>query len=663
MFDRPGGPKPVRITPLGKLVLAHARELLDKARATAEAIERFKAGEGRIDIGTFQSVSNVLLPLIVMQLRQEHPAIDLRVFEEETAVERLLAGELDLAYWVGPPDGPIESVKLLDDPYVLVSRRGDFPDGPVRCEQLDGVQMVSFPRLLCDIGRVEDTLAGLGVEPLIVFRTADNGAVLSMVRAGMGAAVMPMLAIDINPDDDALCTHELLPAIRPREVCVMWQAGRTVSPLARRVDRHLGVGRPGRGRTACRRSPPTPAGRLTAAPPALAERSAHVYSCQGQQTPSIASEGVGEGDRGEMVRQPRVLGQRPQRHRGVSAEELRRHNLSLLVDHIHLSGSASRSQLATLTGLNRSTIADLVAELVELGLVVERPTTVATGPGRPSRVVAAQPAGAVVVAIELAVDSIAVATVGLSGHVFNRVRVDRPRGRFSPAETLDDVASLAEPLLGALPEQHRLTGVGVAVVGITRTSDGFVHFAPNLGWRDVPLGELTSARLGFGVPVSVANEADLGALSEHRRGVDAGVANLLFVSGEVGIGLGVILGGERRLGAAGYAGEAGHMLVNPAGVRCRCGAVGCWETEAGEEALLRAACPMSTAGQGGPASTACWPAPPQATRRCRTPVRGSDTGSASALVTSSTCSIPIWSCSEGCSADSIRLSRTRSATA
>ena len=235
MFDRPGGPKPVRITPLGKLVLAHARELLDKARATAEAIERFKAGEGRIDIGTFQSVSNVLLPLIVMQLRQEHPAIDLRVFEEETAVERLLAGELDLAYWVGPPDGPIESVKLLDDPYVLVSRRGDFPDGPVRCEQLDGVQMVSFPRLLCDIGRVEDTLAALGVEPLIVFRTADNGAVLSMVRAGMGAAVMPMLAIDINPDDDVLCTHELLPAIRPREVCVMWQAGRTVSPLARRV--------------------------------------------------------------------------------------------------------------------------------------------------------------------------------------------------------------------------------------------------------------------------------------------------------------------------------------------------------------------------------------------------------------------------------------------
>ena len=235
VFDRPGGPKPVRITPLGKLVLTHARDLLDRAQATADAIERFKAGEGRIDIGTFQSVSNVLLPEIVMQLRVEHPAVDLRVFEEETAVDRLLAGELDLTYWVGPIDGPIESAKLLDDPYVLVSRRGDFPDGPVHCEQLDGVQLVSFPRLLCDMGRVEDAFSSLGVNPVVVFRTADNGAVMSMVRAGMGAAVMPLLAVDIHPDDNVLCTHELLPPIAPREVCVMWQAGRTLSPLARRV--------------------------------------------------------------------------------------------------------------------------------------------------------------------------------------------------------------------------------------------------------------------------------------------------------------------------------------------------------------------------------------------------------------------------------------------
>jgi predicted NBD/HSP70 family sugar kinase len=271
--------------------------------------------------------------------------------------------------------------------------------------------------------------------------------------------------------------------------------------------------------------------------------------------------------------------------------------LSTLLGHVHLAGPTSRSQLASLTGLNRSTIADLVGELSALDLVVERRAPKTAGPGRPSPVVAANPEGAVVLAIEVAVDSIAVATIGLGGHVYNRVRIDRPRGRFSPSETVEDAVKLAEPLLASVPVDHHFAGVGVAVVGVTRRADGFVHLAPNLGWRDVPLGEMLAARLGVDVPISVANEADLGALSEHRRGVSPGVANLLFVSGEVGIGVGVILGGRPGLGAAGYAGEAGHTLVNPAGVRCRCGASGCWETEAGEGALLRLAGPA--VGTGG----------------------------------------------------------------
>jgi predicted NBD/HSP70 family sugar kinase len=89
--------------------------------------------------------------------------------------------------------------------------------------------------------------------------------------------------------------------------------------------------------------------------------------------------------------------------------------------------------------------------------------------------------------------------------------------------------------------------------------------------------------------VSAANEADLGALAEHRRGRRPGVANLVYISGEVGIGAGVIVDGRPLLGSAGYAGEAGHTLINAAGTKCRCGATGCWETEAGEAALLRRA--------------------------------------------------------------------------
>jgi DNA-binding transcriptional LysR family regulator len=236
VFDRPGGPRPVRITPLGKLMLTHARDILAKAQATAESLERFKAGEsGRVDIGTFQSVSNVLLPHIVRRLRDEHPSVDIRVFEEDAAIDRLRSGELDVAFWVDPPDDTVEYVTLLDDPYVLVARRGEFPEGAVHVRQLDGVQMVAFPPNLCDGGRFEAACAAASVSPVIVFRTQDNGAVTSMVRAGMGPAVIPRLAVDVRADDDVLCIHDIKPRITPRKINVMWKAGHTLSPLAQRV--------------------------------------------------------------------------------------------------------------------------------------------------------------------------------------------------------------------------------------------------------------------------------------------------------------------------------------------------------------------------------------------------------------------------------------------
>lgn len=273
---------------------------------------------------------------------------------------------------------------------------------------------------------------------------------------------------------------------------------------------------------------------------------------------------------------------------GLAADQMRRHNLGAVLERVHLTSGLTRSELTAHTGLNRSTISDLVKELVELGLVEEGPPPHATGPGRPSPTVRARPAGATVLAVEVAVDSIAVATIGLGGHVDNQVRLTRRRRRFSPAATVQDVARLAAPLLDALPLDHSLVGIGVAVVGVTRRSDGLVHLAPNLGWRDVPLAELLAEALGVDLPVLVANEADLGALAEHRRS-HPDVANLVYVSGEVGIGAGMIVDGRPLHGAAGYTGEVGHSLINPGGQQCRCGATGCWETEAGEAALLRKA--------------------------------------------------------------------------
>jgi predicted NBD/HSP70 family sugar kinase len=287
------------------------------------------------------------------------------------------------------------------------------------------------------------------------------------------------------------------------------------------------------------------------------------------------------------------------RPRGVATEELRRHNLATVLERLHLLGPTSRSELTATMGLNRSTIADLIGELTSLGLVEEGPAVTSSGPGRPSPMVSTRPQGASVLAIELSVDSMAVATVGLGGHVYDQVRVPRPRGRFSPEETVHDVARLAGELKAALPTASVLTGVGAGVAGVTRRSDGFVHHAPNLGWRNVPLGEMLASELGLPDPVHVANEADLGALAEYRRGVGAGVPHLIYISGEAGIGAGIIHDGKPMLGAAGYAGEAGHTLINPEGHACRCGATGCWETEAGEAALARhAGIPATVAGLG-----------------------------------------------------------------
>ncbi|SPL97923.1 putative LysR-family transcriptional regulator [[Actinomadura] parvosata subsp. kistnae] len=234
VFDRPGGPRPVRLTPLGSVVLGRGRELLAQAEALADAVDRFKAGDGRIDIGTFQSVSSVILPSVVRRLREEHPGCDIRLSEEEPEQPHL--GDLDLLFYDGLIDGDAEHVKLLDDPYLLVAGAGAFPEGPVPLERLDGAPMVAWP-LTCDQPALEQAIARGGARPRIVFRTAVNDTLLSMVRAGLGSAVLPWLAVrgaDV-PSDDRLRVHELRPAPPPRAVYLHWRAGRTQSPLARRA--------------------------------------------------------------------------------------------------------------------------------------------------------------------------------------------------------------------------------------------------------------------------------------------------------------------------------------------------------------------------------------------------------------------------------------------
>jgi predicted NBD/HSP70 family sugar kinase len=281
---------------------------------------------------------------------------------------------------------------------------------------------------------------------------------------------------------------------------------------------------------------------------------------------------------------------------GQRSETVRRANLSAIVRELHARGPLSRSELVARTGLTRSAIRRLIGEFVVADLVSEERATPLGTPGRPSPVVRLNPERAVVLALEIAVDSVAVAVVGLGGEVFERIRADRPRGHSSVDEVVADLGRLASVVGARRPWRHAVIGVGVAIVGVVRRTDGFVSLAPNLRWFDVPLGDRLAHALDVVVPISVANDADLGALGELRRGAALGESDVVFIHGEVGVGGGIIVDGRPLTGIAGYAGEVGHIPVNPNGIACGCGSVGCWETEVGSHALLRRAGYPATGG-------------------------------------------------------------------
>ncbi|WP_416973699.1 LysR family transcriptional regulator [Streptomyces sp. 4F14] len=233
VFDRPGGPRRVRITPLGEIVLAHGRELLTRAGALSDAVDRFRAGNGRIDIGTFQGATNTILPAVVRRLLGEYPGCDIRLSEVQP--ENPQIGDRDLLFHYDRLEGDVEHAVLLDEPHLLVAQSGAFPDGPVPVELLDGVPMVAWPATLHQ-SWLERTLAAGGARPRIAFRTAGHESIVSMVRAGIGSAVLPALALRGSDawSDDRLGIHRLQPS--PVSTWYLyWPAGRTQSPLAARA--------------------------------------------------------------------------------------------------------------------------------------------------------------------------------------------------------------------------------------------------------------------------------------------------------------------------------------------------------------------------------------------------------------------------------------------
>ncbi|REF37833.1 ROK family protein [Thermasporomyces composti] len=283
--------------------------------------------------------------------------------------------------------------------------------------------------------------------------------------------------------------------------------------------------------------------------------------------------------------------------------DVRRANLALVV-RVLRSGPRTRAGLAHDTTLTKATVSSLVGELVDRGLVRESGPATAGAVGRPGQQVALVGERVVGVGLEINVDYLAAIALDVRGDT--RVALRQTHDPSAQVEqTVDQAARLVADVVerALVRGASLLAGVGVAAPGLVDVASGVVRVAPNLGWRDVPLRDLLLRRLdphpwdAVAIPharasrplqLLVDNEANLATLAEYATS-DTADRDLVYVTGGVGVGGGIVVNGHVVRGHAGFAGEVGHLPVDPAGERCGCGRRGCWETTCGLEALLRLA--------------------------------------------------------------------------
>jgi predicted NBD/HSP70 family sugar kinase len=194
-----------------------------------------------------------------------------------------------------------------------------------------------------------------------------------------------------------------------------------------------------------------------------------------------------------------------------------------------------------------------------------------------------------VLAFDVGVDRLVAARVGLGGVILDRREAVRNRDAFDLDEVVSVLAKFARQMLRKTRPGTVCVGAGAAFCGVVRRADGVIRFGPNIGQAEVPFGAALTHELDLDLTVTVDNDANLGALAEHQRGVASSCQDLIYLHGDVGIGGGIIVGGRLLGGEGGYGGELGHMVVNPRGRLCGCGSSGCLEAEVGERALLTAA--------------------------------------------------------------------------
>jgi molybdate transport repressor ModE-like protein len=233
LVDRSRGGGPLRLTEAGELVLLHSDAILARLKAAQADVAALGEGQGQLRVGITQSIGVRVLPELMRRFAAEWPDVRLRPTEAAAdlalyeAVER---GDVDLAFVELPvPDGPFETTELMADPYMLVvAADSPLAARPVTLKELGRVPLVGH----CGcrgLARVEAQLRSRGIEPEVAFRSDVNATIQALVGAGLGAAVLPVLAVDSS---DELTVMRDLPEIPPRVLALVRHRDRRHSPAA-----------------------------------------------------------------------------------------------------------------------------------------------------------------------------------------------------------------------------------------------------------------------------------------------------------------------------------------------------------------------------------------------------------------------------------------------
>jgi len=261
-------------------------------------------------------------------------------------------------------------------------------------------------------------------------------------------------------------------------------------------------------------------------------------------------------------------------------------NLSSVLQLIHSEAPLSRARLAVKTGLNKSTVSSLVDDLLDRNLIHETGIN-STGTGRPAMLLEINPEAGAIIGVELGVDFIAIVLTDFVGKVLCRKNVVADPAA-SQKRTLNQALRLIkEAVLFSNDKDYQILGLSFAIPGTVEINDGLLIFAPNLNWHNVPIRKIFSDRTGL--KVFVENDANAAAVAEHLFGAAQKLNDFIFVFAGVGLGGGLFLNGQLYRGKGGYAGEIGHtsIMAEPFQLPCHCGNLGCWETYANQQSIIR----------------------------------------------------------------------------